>query len=226
MTGRRKESQVMPETSRRKLLSLAAMAPFAGGLLARELGAAEVAPAIPTPRERIRDRYFPNVALRTQDDKPVRFYDDLVKDRAVTINFFYAQCDEICPIVTANLAKVQRLLGERVGRDIFMLSVSLKPEQDTPAALKHYAEMHGALPGWTFLTGEKADVELLRRSLGFTNPVASVDKDVTQHIGNVRYGNEPLMLWAACPGQARPEWIVESISWVIRPETTAAATKG
>jgi protein SCO1/2 len=205
----------MPETSRRKLLSLAAMAPLAGGLLAREVAAAQLAPAVPTPRERIRDRYFPNVALRTQDDKPVRFYDDLVKDRAVTINFFYAQCDEICPLVTANLAKVQRLLGERVGRDIFMYSISLRPEQDTPAALKHYAQMHGAQPGWTFLTGAKADVELLRRSLGFTNPVASVDQDVTQHIGNVRYGNEPLMLWAACPGQARPEWIVESMSWVM-----------
>lgn len=217
----------MPETSRRKLLSLAAMAPLAGGLLAREVAAAQLAPAVPTPRERIRDRYFPNVTLRTQDDKPVRFYDDLIKDRAVTINFFYAQCDEICPLVTANLARVQQLLGDRVGRDIFMYSISLKPETDTPAALKHYAQMHGAQPGWTFLTGAKADVELLRRSLGFTNPVPSVDQDVTQHIGNIRYGNEPLMLWAACPGQARPEWIVESMSWVmIRPETQAAAAKG
>ncbi|SRR5258708_398984 len=205
----------MPDTSRRKLLSLAAMAPLAGGLLARELTAAQLAPPVPTPRERIRDRYFPNVALRTQDDKPVRFYDDLIKDRAVTINFFYAQCDEICPIVTANLAKVQRLLGDRVGRDIFMYSISLRPETDTPAVLKSYAQIHGAQPGWTFLTGAKPDVELLRRSLGFTNPVPSVDKDITQHIGNVRYGNEPLMLWAACPGQARPEWIVESMSWVM-----------
>lgn len=205
----------MPDTSRRKLLSLAAMAPLAGGLLARELTAAPFASPVPTPRERIRDRYFPNVPLRTQDDKPVRFYDDLIKDRAVTINFFYAQCDEICPIVTANLARVQKLLGDRVGRDIFMYSISLRPETDTPAALKHYAQMHGAQPGWTFLTGAKPDVELLRRSLGFTNPVASVDKDITQHIGNVRYGNEPLMLWAACPGQARPEWIVESMSWVM-----------
>src|SRR6266851_9971892 len=126
----------MPDTSRRKLLSLAAMAPLAGGLLARELTAAQLAPAVPTPRERIRDRYFPNVVLRTQDDKPVRFYDDLVKDKAVTINFFFASCEEICPLVMANLAKVQRLLGDRVGRDLFMSSISLKPEEDTPAKLK------------------------------------------------------------------------------------------
>lgn len=212
----------MYQPSRRKLFSLAAVAPFAGGLLAAESARAEPAPQ--SPREKIRQRYFPNVVLRTQDDKQVRFYDDLLKDKVVTINMFFAKCEEICPLVIANLARVQRLLGDRVGRDIFMLSISLKPETDTPAALKNYAEMHGARPGWTFLTGEPADVERLRRSLGFTNPDSRVDKDVTQHIGNVRYGNEPLMLWGACPGQASPEWIVESISWMIRPETRSAAT--
>jgi protein SCO1/2 len=214
----------MHQPSRRNVLTLAAMAPLAGRLGATGLAAAE--PAAPSPRERIRDRYFPNVALRTQDGKQVRFYDDLVKDKVVTINFFYAKCEEICPRVTANLARVQKALGDRVGRDIFMNSITLAPKEDSPAVLKHYATMHGALPGWTFLTGEPADIELLRRSLGFTNPDPRVDKDVTQHIGNVRYGNEPLMLWAACPGQASAEWIAESISWVIRPETKTAVSKG
>jgi len=211
-------------------LSLAGLASFAGVAgVAGELAAtgnAAAEQAAPSPRERIRRLYFPNVELRTQDDKPVRFYDDLVKDKDVTINFFFAKCEEICPLVTANLAKVQKLLGERVGRDLFMNSISLKPEEDTPAKLKAYAEMHGARPGWTFLTGAPADVELLRRSLGFTNPSAKVDKDLNQHIGNVRYGNEPLMLWAACPGQASAEWIVESVSWVIHPEAKPAMSRG
>src|ERR1700740_158018 len=130
----------MYQPSRRKLLSLAGLASFAGvanaagGLAATGPSGAEE--AVPAPRERIRRLYFPNVVLRTQDDKPVRFYDDLVKDKAVTINFFFARCEEICPLVMANLAKVQRLLGDRVGRDLFMNSISLKPEQDTPAKLK------------------------------------------------------------------------------------------
>ncbi|HVT58645.1 MAG TPA: SCO family protein [Thermoanaerobaculia bacterium] len=210
----------MREPSRRNLLSLAAMAPFAGRLPSQAPeGAAGTETAPPSPRARIRQLYFPNIALRTQDGKEVRFYDDLIKDKVVTINFFFAQCEEVCPVVMANLARVQKLFGGRVGRDLFMNSITLKPEQDTPAVLKNYAEMHGAQPGWTFLTGNHGDIELLRRSLGFTNPDPRVDKDVNQHIGNVRYGNEPLMLWAACPGQARAEWIVESISWVIRPET-------
>jgi protein SCO1/2 len=206
----------MSNTTRRKLLgllSLAPMVPFAGKLLAATSPAAEGGSS---PRERIRKRYLPNVELQTQDGKTVRFYDDLMKDKVVTINFFYAKCEGICPTVTANLAKVQRILGESVGRDIFMYSISLKPETDTPAVLKEYAAMFKAKPGWTFLTGKLDDIELLRRSLGFTNLDPALDKDKSQHIGNVRYGNEPLMLWAACPGMGSPEFLAKSISWVIR----------
>jgi len=76
--------------------------------------------------------------------------------------------------------------------------------------------MHGIRPGWKLLTGKPDDIELLRRSLGFTNPDPVIDRDKSQHIGNLRYGNEPLMLWAACPGMAHAKWIAESISWVIR----------
>jgi protein SCO1/2 len=169
-----------------------------------------------SPREKIRRRYFPNVKLQTQEGKTLSFYDDLIKNKVVTINFFYAKCQEICPMVNANLAKVQKLLGERVGREIFMNSISLKPEADTPAVLKSYAEALGAKPGWTFLTGKPDDIELLRRSLGFTNLDPVLDKDKSQHIGNIRYGNEPLMFWAACPGMGRPEFIAKSISWVMR----------
>jgi protein SCO1 len=208
----------MPSTTRRKilgLLGLAPIAPVAGRLLTTSAAAAD---AGPSPRDRIRRRYFPNVSLQTQEGKWVRFYDDLIKDKIVTINFFYAKCDGICPTVTANLAKVQRLLGNHVGQDIFMYSISLKPEHDTPAALKEYAEMFQAKPGWTFLTGKPEDVELLRRSLGFTNLDPKLDQDKSQHIGNVRYGNEPLMEWGACPGMASPEFIAKSISWMIPPE--------
>jgi protein SCO1/2 len=200
------------------LLGLTGMTPFAGWLL--PTGAAGADAGL-SPRDKIRRRYFPNVSLQTQDGKWVHFYDDLIKGKIVTINFFYAQCDGICPTVTANLAKVQRLLGNRVGRDIFMYSISLKPEQDTPAALKEYAGMFQAKPGWTFLTGKPEDVELLRRSLGFTNLDPKLDKDKSQHIGNVRYGNEPLMLWAACPGMASPEFIARTISWMFQSGRTS-----
>jgi protein SCO1/2 len=206
----------MHDLSRRSLLSLLGMAPIAGSILSAKAGGATGPETQATARERIHRRYFPDVTLRTQDNKQVRFYEDLINGKIVTINFFYANCEGICPLVTANLLKVQKLLGKRVGRDIFMNSITLKPDEDTPTVLKEYEKMHGMGPGWRLLTGKPEDIELLRKSLGFTYPNKLIDQDKSQHIGNVRYGNEPLMLWAACPGMAHAKWIAESISWVVR----------
>lgn len=174
----------------------------------------------PTPgfdaksREKLRDRFFPNVELTTHEGKKVRFYDDLIKDKIVVINFMYADCEGICPAITSNLVKAQKLLGARVGRDIFMYSFTLRPEKDTPEALKHYAKMHRVKPGWLFLTGKPEDVEKLRRSLGFSTSNLKLDQDRTNHIGMVKYGNERREWWGMCPGKARPGWIVESILWM------------
>jgi protein SCO1/2 len=207
----------MYDPSRRKLLSLLGMAPLAGGVLSANGATGTFSPETQADaREKVRQRYFPDIELRTQDNKKVRFYEDLIKNKIVTINFFYAKCEGVCPGITANLVRVQRLLGERVGRQIFMYSISLKPDEDSPAVLKEYAESYKVRPGWKFLTGDPGDIELLRKSLGFTNPEPKLDKDKSQHIGNIRYGNEPLMLWAACPGLAHAEWIAESIGWVDR----------
>jgi len=202
------------------------MAPVAGGILSAGVRAATSDKGKPQSddkqaeyreaRDSIRRRFLPNVSLLTQDNKRVRFYDDLVKDKIVILNVFYANCEGVCPAITTNLVKVQKLLAPRVGRDIFMYSITLKPEEDDTKALKMYQHMHRIGPGWTLLTGKPDDVELLRRSLGFTYPNKLIDQDKSQHIGNIRYGNEPLMLWAACPGMAHAPWIVESISWIIR----------
>lgn len=205
----------MTSKNRRNLLKMLAVAPFAGGLLtlapAQESGQDTKPAKKPSSRERIRERYFPNVVLTTQEGKKVRFYDDLLKDKIVVINMMYAHCQGICIPVTQNLVKVQKLLGKRVGRDIFFYSITLKPEEDTPMALKHYAMMHKVGPGWLFLTGDPKDLELLRRKLGFVDPNPKVDADKTRHTGLIRYGNERLQLWAACPSQAAPEYVAKSI---------------
>jgi len=195
---------------RRSLLTAFGMSPFAGGMMARE--------ASDPQREAIRARYFPDVVLHTHEGKKVRFYRDLIKDKIVMINFMYAHCDGICPGITANLVKVQRLLGDRVGRDIFMYSLSYSFSTFGPKVLKEYAQMHGVRPGWKFLTGHPQDVELLRRKLGARNLDPVLDADTSQHTGIIRYGNEPMRWWAACPGLSRPAWIVESVSWVDWPK--------
>jgi protein SCO1/2 len=209
----------MHDLSRRNLLSMAALAPVAGGLAVGVGG--NPRGVVDTPamdRKRIQKKNFPNVPLITHEGKRVNFYDDLIKGKVVTINFFYAKCDEICPLVSANLAKVQKLLGDQVGQNIFMYSISLKPAEDDVKVIKAYRDQWHAGPGWTFFTGQPSDIELIRKGIGFSYPDPAIDKDKTQHIGNIRYGNEPLMLWAACPGVAHAPWIAESFTWMMHPE--------
>ncbi len=104
----------------------------------------------------------------------------------------YATCDGICPTITKNLAKVQQMFGDMVGRDVFMYSITLKPALDTPEVLYKHAQEMNVKPGWLFLTGKPEDIELIRRKQGFVDPDPELDKDKTNHIGNVRFGNEPM----------------------------------
>jgi protein SCO1 len=161
-----------------------------------------------------RRELIPNVPLVTHEGKVVKFYDDLVKDKTVLINFMYARCGDICPGMTANLKLVQKEFGDRVGRDIFMYSITLEPEHDTPEMLKAYAELFHIDPGWTFLTGKKSDIELLRKKLGFSFSEPSEDKDKTQHIGVVKFGIEPLGRWGMSPALGNPKYIAEYVRWM------------
>jgi protein SCO1/2 len=170
------------------------------------------------PRELIRRRNFPNVVLTTHEGEQVRFYDDLVKDKFVTLNMVYTSCKATCPLTTANLVRVQKMLGDRVGRDLFMYSITIDPERDTPEVLNAYVKTFGAGKGWKFLTGKPEDIEFLRRRLGFAWANREMDKNKDFHTGNLRYGNEPLMLWGAVPGMAEPEWVSECILFADWPQ--------
>jgi len=205
----------MSEISRRKMLAGLAVAPLATGMVTKASDLIKPSPKeARSSREKLQARYFPNFEITTHEGKKVRFYDDLIKDKIVVINFMYAKCEGICVPITKNLKRVQNLLGKRVGRDIFMYSITLKPEEDTPDKLKHFMDMHRIKPGWTFLTGKPDEINTLRRKLGFSDSKAKLDKDLTNHIGMIRYGNEARQWWAMCPGQANPPWIVESILWM------------
>jgi protein SCO1/2 len=143
----------------------------------------------------------------------VRFYDDLLKGKVVAINFIFTTCPLFCPRATANLVKVQGQLGARLGRDVFMLSISIDPDTDTPPVLKNYATTHSAKPGWLFLTGSKGDVDVIRRKLG----VFDDDPDMTQHTGILTYGNERTGAWDAMPVIASPTTIARALLRVAGP---------
>lgn len=135
--------------------------------------------------------YFPNIPLVNQDGKTLRFYDDLIKDKVVLINFIYATCHDACPLETAKLRQVQEALGGRVGRDVFMYSISIAPEHDTPEVLKEYTEKFKVGPGWQFLTGKEADVTLLRKKLG----LYSEGEARSDHTPSLIVGNEATGQW-------------------------------
>ena len=168
--------------------------------------------------------YFPNVVVYTHEGRRALFYDDLLRGKTVMINCMSIENDSIFQ-VSRNLGKVQRLLKERLGRDLFMYSITVDPEHDTPRALKVFAEEHQTGAGWTFLTGERAVMELLRRRLF----VSGNDHDHNHGGGPVedcslaliRYGNEAVGLWGSVPAKTNPLSIAMRLSWI---ESAQAAT--
>ena len=159
--------------------------------------------------------WFTNVEVQTHDGRTLRFYDDLMKGKIVLINFFYTECDELCPLATQNLAYLQDMLAPRFGKQIFMISISLRPAHDTPERLAGYAKMYGVGPGWSMITGKPADIELLRHRLGFVDSDPAQDADPEQHLGTVRIANEPMHRWVMCPALLNPAAIVRSVKRVI-----------
>jgi len=160
---------------------------------------------------------IPDVEVWSHDGGRFRFYRDLVQDRIVTLNFIFTSCGDTCPLVTQNLAQMQDILGPRVGRDIFMYSLTLQPEVDTPEVLRDYAEAYGVRPGWRFLTGRKDDIELLRERLGFRSQDPELDVVKDEHTGMLRYANEPLDRWGASPALSRPEFLAKVVTTQMVP---------
>ena len=159
--------------------------------------------------------WFTNAEVKTHDGQTLRFYDDLIRGKIILVNFFYTECDELCPLATQNLALVQKLLGSRVGKEIFMYSISLRPKHDTSERLAAYAKTHGVGPGWRLLTGEPNDVDRLRHRLGFVDSNPAKDADPEQHLGTVRIANEPLHRWIMAPALLNPAAIVRAVKRVI-----------
>lgn len=167
------------------------------------------------PSRAVSSGFLPNVPLITHNGEDVMFYDDLVRDKIVLLNFFLMTCSEgRCPIAMANLRKVQDLLGDRMGRDVFFLSITLRPELERPKGLKAYAETLNVKPGWIFLTGKPSDVEILRRGTGYVDPDPERDRDLSNHIGMARYGDDKLDRWGAVSLRSSASNIASTFKWL------------
>ncbi len=165
---------------------------------------------------------FPNVPLITQDGATVRFYDDLLKGKAVAINLIYTTCKDECPLETARLVQVQRLLGNRVGTDLFFYSISIDPRRDTPEVLKQYAEKFGVGPGWLFLTGEENDIRLVAKKLGLSYSRNSTSTD--GHGTTLMLGDEPTGQWMRNSAEDNPRFLASTIGTFLGWRSEQPAT--
>jgi protein SCO1/2 len=165
--------------------------------------------------------YFPNVTLTTQNGDDVKFY-DLIKGKIVAIDLIYTNCQYACPLESARLARMQQLLGDRMGRDVFFISISIDPEHDTPAALKAYAAQYDAGPGWIFLTGKMTDIDLLSKKLGlWSDPTLTQDG----HTPMLLIGNEASGQWTQTSALDNPAYTAKIISTWMNSWQTAKPEK-
>ncbi len=179
------------------------MKTFLSTLLALCLAAA--APA----QERPGHKYFGDVKLVDQDGREVRFYTDLLQDKTVIINVMFATCTGACPAMSGTVEKIQAHLGDRLGKDVRLLSISVDPVHDTPARLKEYAARFHARPGWYFLTGSKENVEAVLSKLG-----QWVD-DPSDHQTLFLIGNDRTGLWKKAFALAPADQVFPVIDSVV-----------
>ena len=166
--------------------------------------------AISTHAQQSRDKKPPkeaisNLILVDQDGKRIDFYNDLLKGRVVAINFIYTTCNSVCPMQGNQFARLQSMLGNRLGKDIALISISADPEADSPQKLKAWLSTFGASQGWTFVTGEKTEIDRLSRAL--TGDQARVGT----HSPVLFIGNYDKGVWKRVYGLAEPERLTRMI---------------
>jgi protein SCO1/2 len=154
-------------------------------------------------------KYFSDVELLNQDGQKLRFYSDVLKDKVVIINAFFSTCTSVCPPMNRNLEKIQDALGDRLGKDVFLVSISVDPETDTPTRLKEYSRRFHARPGWLFLTGKKENVDWALYKLG------QYVETKNDHTTVLIIGNEPKGLWKKAFGLAKSDELIRIVDDVI-----------
>jgi len=154
-------------------------------------------------------KYFSDVVLLNQNGEQMRFYSDLLKGKVVVVNSFFTSCTSVCPLMNSAMEKIQAAFAERVGKDIFLISISVDPTTDTPPRLKEYAERFHAKPGWYFLTGKKENVDLALYKIG--QYVEAKD----DHSTIIIIGNERTGLWKKTLGLAKAEDLIKLVKEVV-----------
>jgi protein SCO1/2 len=162
---------------------------------------------------------IPDISVLDQSGKRRHFYSDLVRGKVVAINFVYTTCTMICPPLGATFGKLQKSLGARVGKDVFLISVSVDPATDTPERLRAWGAQFGAKPGWTLVTGEKTELNRLLRALGAD--AASPES----HSPMVLIVNDKAALWKRVYGLGSTAALIHNIEQMMAAEPANTAER-
>ena len=150
-----------------------------------------------------------DLPLIDKEGQPHLFRSEVIGDRIVAVNFIYTSCTTVCPVISAIFAEVQNRLGERLGPEVRLVSLSIDPATDAPRRLKSYAEGFGAGPGWTFLTGDTSRMTKVLAGLGAFTP------EFEEHAPMVLVGDAGRNVWRRFYGFASPDDIVAEIEGLI-----------
>lgn len=158
-------------------------------------------------------KYFTDVVLVNQNGEKMRFYSDLLQGKVVIINSFFATCTGSCLPMNRNLEKLQTGLGAHMGKDVYIISISVDPAVDTPGELKAYAKKLNAGPGWFFLTGDKEMVAFALKKIGHF-----VDNK-QDHLNIFIIGNERTGLWKKAFGLANGDELMKVVDSVLNDQS-------
>ncbi len=159
--------------------------------------------------ERARE-YFSNLELINQDGETVRFFDDVLKDKVVVINFVFTNCQGACPLMTHKLSLVRDQFEDKIGKPLQFVSLSIDPERDTPAAMKAFAEEHQAdHDGWVWLTGKPENLDNIIKRLG------QYAEDIEAHSTMMLAGNVNAAHWVKIQPYEMPPQIAQKIALLL-----------
>jgi len=161
---------------------------------------ASAADAVSATDVDLRDR-----TLVDADGRERKFVSDVIGDHIVVMDFVFTNCTNVCPVLSAVLGQVRHTLGEQVGKEIVLVSVSVDPVRDTPQRLKSYSKKYGLTEGWLWLTGPKTQVEDVLIGLGAYS-VNFEDHPSMVLVGDARTGQ-----WSRFFGFPSPKRIVEQV---------------
>jgi protein SCO1 len=155
-------------------------------------------------------KYFTDVPLVDQHGKTVRLYSDVIHGKVIVAAVFFTSCRATCPRLIDTLVRLQAHYGERVGKELYLVCLTVDPETDTPERLKTYAGQVHAGAGWSFLTGERPNVELALAKLGQRSPAKE------DHSNILIIGNDATGLWKKALGLAPPVEIIQVVDSVLK----------